>query len=109
MKTGSKKYKTWRSTPRLSHVLETDGEGNFRWVNSNMKVTLPKKSSKALTLPYKDPVTGKRSVVSLQKFVALIYHPRLNDEVATHVVDGDRCNLSKENVQWNHPSSVSKY
>jgi len=89
----------WKSTPSLSNVLETDGNGNFRNLITNKKVYLNhRKAEKALTLKLR--INGKREVISLQKFVAMIYHPNNTGSTMTKVLDGNKRNLSKDNVVW---------
>lgn len=93
----------WKSTPNLEGILETNGLGDFRNPRTgkklNMRSRSPKKAGTARTMVVKD-LSGEKITVSLQKFVALVYHSNLNGSIATKVVDGNRDNLSRENVQW---------
>lgn len=100
----------WRSTPGLKDVIETDGNGNFRWVKNQKMINIPKenKSNKAPVVRYFND-EGQRCHVSLQKFVALIYHPVLNHEVNTRVIDGNRSNLAASNVEWVRPKNGTTY
>lgn len=93
----------WKTTPNLEGVLETNGLGDFRNPTTGQPIVLkarnPKKANQARTINVKT-LDGDLIVVSLQKFVALVYHSNLNGSIATKVVDGNRDNLSRENVQW---------
>lgn len=93
----------WRTTPNLEGILETNGLGDFRNPTTGKAIVLKTrridKSRLARTITVKTN-QGGLIVVSLQKFVALVYHSNLNGSIATKVLDGNRDNLSRENVQW---------
>lgn len=93
----------WRTTPNLEGLLETNGLGDFRNPKTGKlihlkirKIKNPKLARTTVVRSY----NGELITVSLQKFVALVYHSNLNGSISTKVVDGNRDNLSRENVQW---------
>lgn len=93
----------WKSTPNLAALIETNGRGQFRSPITLDPITLSarkgKAANKARTKVLVDQF-GNKVTVSLQKFVALVYHPSINGSIATKVLDGDRDNLTKDNVAW---------
>lgn len=97
------KGKEWRTTEKFRGLLETNGLGEFRNVVTGDLIQLKPRSQKrqkiARTVTLKD-INGVTKTISLQKFVALIYHSNLNGAIATKVLDGNRDNLSRENVAW---------
>lgn len=100
----------WKSTPNLKSIIETDGNGNFRdpLTLEPIKGFRVRRTSARL-FGYGKKFKGKYSseIISLPKFVALIYHPNLNGSLATRVINNNPRDLRKENVEW--VSTKNKY
>lgn len=90
----------WLSTPKLLNVIRTNGKGDFLNVKTGSNLILnPRKNDEAKIWSYINS-NGKMEVISLQKFVAMIYHPNLSGSNITEVIDNNKLNLSKDNVRW---------
>lgn len=103
--------KVWESTPNLQYTIETDGEGNFRhpFTKAKIKGWRRKGEGALIYSPRMGRYGHMVDYISLQKFVALIYHPNLNGAISTKVKDGNAFNLHKDNVAWNTSKSGSRY
>jgi hypothetical protein len=96
------KPEVWRSTPNLENYLETNGRGDFRDPKTLKRILLksPYRDKKRARLYIFRDELGNKRTVSLQKFVALIYHPNPYNATSTYVLDGNRDNLHRSNVDW---------
>lgn len=101
---GNDEPEEWRSTPNLEDIIETNGKGKFRcpYTLDSIKPKRPyKNKNRARVYRYTD-INGNIQVISLQKFVAMIYHPNLHNVNMTMVLDGNKDNLHKDNVEWHY-------